>query len=76
MFVASVEGANQREKVGTQIRKGVADEARSLKWCWELDDGAKDIILHGTGGGRDSFSNEGRIIYKRAEIEVLLLNPL
>lgn len=51
MFVGSVEGANQREEVGTQIRKGVADEARSLKWCWELDDGAEERALSFIGQG-------------------------
>lgn len=36
MFADPVESTNRKEEVVTQVRKGITDEAKSLKWDWEI----------------------------------------
>ena len=65
MFPGQVEKANQKEEVGTAVRKEVTDEPMALSGRESWDDGAEEGTLSFMGrGGRDSFSNEGRVIHK------------
>lgn len=78
MFADSVERANRKEEVGTQVRKGVTDETKSFKFGWELGGQCRGrgFNLHGVGEGAIFFQvREGSFI-QGADIEVLVPDPL